>query len=451
MSAEGPEACPECGGELRQDPDVLDTWFSSWLWPFSTLGWPEPTEDLAYFYPTQWLTTGPDIIFFWVARMIMAGLEFRGEVPFSTVYLHGIVRDGKGRKMSKSLGNSPEPIDIIEEYGADALRFTMIALTPTGQDVLFDATKTELGRNFANKIWNAARFLVMNLEGYDAAAPRAETDASDRWILSRLDATVTEVTAALEESRFSEAAWGLYEFLWKEYCDWYLEFAKARFYGDDPAARARAQTVGLEVLSTSLRLLHPFFPYLTEAIWEFLPDSDGLLIRASWPEAGNRTDGEAERDIEVIREVIAAVRNLRGEMHVPPGTRVPVLVRTEGDSAARILRGETKLKALARVETLTVGAEIRKPPKSASAVARGAEIYLPLEGLIDLEAERARLAKKVAGVRKILQGIEKKLANEAFLSRAPESVVANQRETGERLAGELEVLERNLASLGEAH
>ena len=449
VSREAPESCPHCGGkDPRQDPDVLDTWFSSWLWPFSTLGWPEETEDLKYFYPTQWLTTGPDIIFFWVARMIMAGLEFRGEVPYREVYLHGIVRDPKGRKMSKSLGNSPEPIDIIEEYGADALRFTMIALTPTGQDVLYDKEKTELGRNFANKIWNAARFLLMNLEGYDPGAALGQPDVADRWILSRLDATVESVTDALATSRFSEAAWSLYDFFWKQYCDWYLEFAKTRLYGDDPAAKARAQATALEAMRTALTLLHPLFPFLTEAIWEYLPDGGGRLIRAAWPAAdAARRDAGAEEEIAVVREAIAAVRNLRGEMNVPPGTKIEVVIQADGDTAARLARGEEKMRALARVARMTVAAGASKPPKSATAVVGGMEIYLPLEGLIDLDVERRRLEKKLGELDNAVSGIDRKLANEKFVARAPADVVQGERERRDRLMADREALGRNLEAL----
>jgi len=449
VSRETPSACPECGGEdLRQDPDVLDTWFSSWLWPFSTLGWPDETPDLKYFYPTQWLTTGPDIIFFWVARMIMAGIEFLGEVPYSQVYLHGIVRDAKGRKMSKSLGNSPEPITIMEEYGADALRFTMIALAPIGQDVQFDQTKTELGRNFANKIWNAARFLVMNLEDYDASASRSEPDVADRWIRSRLEAARESVTASFERSAFSEAAWTLYEFVWKEYCDWYLEFVKGRFYGEDAGARAQAQHTALEVLRGALTLLHPFFPFLTEAVWENLPGVSGLLISATWPSEGAR-DEAAEAEIAVVQDVISAVRNIRGEMNVPPGTKVSVVVKAGGAAADHLRRSAAKVEALGRVASLIVDAAAVKPPKSAAAAVGGLEIYLPLEGLIDLDAERKRLDKKLAELTKAVDGADRKLANENFTSRAPEDVVQAERERRDKMAVEREVVERNLAALAD--
>ncbi len=456
-----PSACPACGGaNLIQDPDVLDTWFSSWLWPFSTLGWPRDTAEMRAFYPTNWLTTGPDIIFFWVARMIMAGLEFTGKVPFSEVYLHGIVRDEKGRKMSKSLGNSPEPLEIIEEYGADAVRFTMIALTPVGQDVQFSAAKAELGRNFANKIWNASRFLIMNL-GDDApaadgaggtrsaAVDEAPQDLADRWILSRLDRVTAETTRALEENRFSDAAWALYEFFWKEYCDWYLEIAKIRFYGGDPAARRRSQDTALLVMRRSLALLHPLFPFLTEAIWEFLPGAEGLLIRGAWPAPEGRLDEDAERRMGAVVGAITAVRNMRAEMNVPPSVKVRVVARAEGEAAAILRDGAGYVESLARVESLTVAADAAKPRHAASAVIEGVELYLPLEGLIDLNAERARLARKRGELRGVLEGVERKLGNESFVARAPAEVVQAERERAERFANDLAAVERNLAALGE--
>jgi valyl-tRNA synthetase len=450
VARETPASCPGCGsGELRQDPDVLDTWFSSWLWPFSTLGWPDDTEDLRYFYPTRWLTTGPDIIFFWVARMIMAGLEFTGTVPFSTVYLHGIVRDGKGRRMSKSLGNSPDPIAIIDEYGADALRFTMIALTPVGQDIKFDAKKTELGRNFANKIWNATRFLSLNLEGYDPGAETAAPELEDRWILSRLDRVTEESTRAFEENRFSDAAWLLYDFTWKELCDWYLEFAKTRFYGEDAPARARAQATALHALRRTLTLLHPFFPYLTEAIWEHLPGTEGLLIRTAWPSPEDALVPEAERDMKVLQDAVTAVRNMRAEMNVPPSLEVAVSVRAP-EAAGAVLRSRRALLAgLARVKELTTSPDLAKPRRAASAVVEGMEIYLPLEGLIDLEAERARLEKKQGELEKGLSAADRKLGNEEFVARAPAEVVEAERERRERLATDLAALRRNLEALTE--
>jgi valyl-tRNA synthetase len=447
---ETPAACPGCGAEKpRQDPDVLDTWFSSWLWPFTTLGWPNDTPELRYFYPTQWLATSPDIIFFWVARMIMAGIEFTGKIPFPTVYLHGTVRDTKGRRMSKSLGNSPDPIDLIDTYGADALRFSMVALTPLGQDVQFDAKKTELGRNFANKIWNAARFLLMNLEDYKAGADMAPLDVADRWILSRLDQVTKDVSRGLDEDRFGETAWLLYDFMWKEVCDWYLELAKIRLYGTDAGARRRTQATALEVFETSLALLHPYLPFVSEVIWGYLPGERGLLIRAPWPAGKGRTDERAEAEIAVLRTAIASIRNIRADMNVPPGSEVKAFVKSDGEPALVLSRGQAYLRSLAKVGALSVGADIAKPPRSASAVAEGMEIYIPMEGLVDLEVERQRLEKKRAEVEKGLTAVNAKLSNQDFIARAPAQVVQAETERREQLAANLDAVKRNIASLGE--
>jgi valyl-tRNA synthetase len=351
--------------------------------------------------------------------------------------------------MSKSLGNSPDPIAIIEAYGADALRFTMIALTPMGQDTNFDPKKTELGRNFANKIWNASRFLLMNLEGYEPSGEKADLDRTDRWILSRLDATTTAVTRAFEEDRYSDAAWTLYEYTWKELCDWYLEFAKGRFYSEDVPARRRAQDTALTVWRRILALLHPYFPFLTERIWGYLPERDGLLILSRWPEPGGWHDADAERNVELLKGAISAIRNMRAELNVPPSTEAPVVIRAEGEPAEVLATGEGYLRSLARVSELRVGATATKPPRSASAVAGGMEIYLPLEGLIDLDAEQERLGKKRGEIRKGLTGVEAKLANADFVARAPADVVAQESERRDRLRLELEAVERNLDALRE--
>jgi valyl-tRNA synthetase len=325
----------------------------------------------------------------------------------------------------------------------------MVALTPLGQDVLFDAKKTELGRNFANKIWNAARFLLLNLEDYDPNAPKGPVDLTDRWILSRLDRVTADVTGDVDLDRFSEGAWALYDFIWKEYCDWYLEFAKPRLHGDDPAARRRAQDTALLGMRGSLALLHPLMPYVTETIWGFLPGSDGLLMRASWPKPEGREDEVAEREMAVLQAAITAVRNLRAEMNVPPGALVPAVIRAPEETGAVLRRGETYLRSLAKVGSLAVAADAAKPRHAASAVAPGLEVFLPLEGLVNLEAERARLEKKRMEVTKGLAGIDAKLGNAEFTARAPAEVVKSERERRERLAADLAAVERNLASLRE--
>ncbi len=435
VSTEDPERCGECGStELEQDEDVLDTWFSSWLWPLSILGWPESTRDLEFFYPTSVLVTGPDIIFFWVARMVMAGLEFDGRVPFEDVHLTGMIRDENGRKMSKSLGNSPDPIKVMDRYGADALRFSVMALTPHGNDLLYSDRKVEMGRNFANKIWNAARFVLANVEDIDVQAPGGAGRAGDRplaerWIRSRYNRAIEDVTASLSQFRFSDAGQRIYDFLWHEYCDWYVEIAKIRFYGEDESARRQAQWTALEILGGSLRLLHPFMPFITEEIWHHLPSGEGSIARAAWPEAGeSELDAEAEREMGLLVDVVGAVRNIRSEMHVPPSARVKVVVRAAGDASEVIERGAEYVVALTRAGELVVSGEMARPHPSAYAVVEGAEIFVPLAGLIDLDVERRRLTKELEKITAELEKAGAKLASKNFLEKAHPDAVTRVRD-----------------------
>ena len=450
LSGEQTKPCPECGDtNWRQDADVLDTWFSSWLWPFSTLGWPDETQDLRDFYPTDTLVTGPDIIFFWVARMIMAGYEFIGKPPFSDVHLHGMVRDEQGRKMSKSLGNSPDPIDLIEEFGADALRFTMLMLTPTGGDILFGKKKVEVGRDFANKLWNAGRFILFNLrDGEPPPDPPGEPSLEDRWIASRLQAVIAETDQYLAEYRFNDAAHLLYDFTWKEFCAWYLEMAKVRIQKGTPAQGDRARGVLLSTYRQILALLHPLMPYITEEIWDHLPDKQQELIRGPWPVAqGEARDETAEREIAFFQEVVVAIRNLRSEMNISPGKPVPVGVRAAGE-AARILHDTAPaLTALGRVAELTIAPDYEKPHHAASAVVGDAELFVLLEGVIDLGAERVRLQKELARVREALDRSRKKLANQDFLTRAKPEVVEQERQKQSQLETTREKIARMLAAL----
>ncbi len=447
-----PSACRKCGGtRLTQDPDVLDTWFSSWLWPFSTLGWPEKTKDLEHFYPTQFLTTGPDIIFFWVARMVMAGIEFTGKEPFPVVYLHGIVRDEKGRKMSKSLGNSPDPLDLIDTYGADALRYTMVLLTPTGQDVLFSDSKVEVGRNFANKIWNASRLALSNMDGFDPAAVRdadLRLEAIDRWILSRMDETIAAVTENLEAFRYNEVVRLLHEFAWGDFCDWYLEFAKGRFYGNDGPEKETARTVTYRVLSTILHLLHPVMPFLTEELWSFLPGNETgaeMLIRRPWPEPDPaRRDPDAVRRVTLLREVVTAIRNLRSEMNVAPGRQVQVVVRTGANECGILADLSGYVRTLARVDDLAIAPDAPRPEVAAAAVVGETEVFLSLAGAIDLEAEVQRLTKELTRIEGQAAGIEKKLKNEDFRKKAPAHVVGQEEERLKGLQETRSRLEQNL-------
>ncbi len=473
VSKSRPAACAHCGSaNLRQDEDVLDTWFSSWLWPFSTFGWPHDNPDVRYFYSTDTLVTAPDIIFFWVARMIMAGLDVSGgiplpdgsartkiadRVPFKDVYFTSIIRDEKGRKMSKSLGNSPDPLDVIAEYGADALRFTVIFLAPLGQDVLYANEKCELGRNFANKIWNAGRFLLMNrdqigataLEGADLAL---HADLADRWILSRLHSTAGEVNDALGRFEINQASKLLYEFVWHDFCDWYIEMVKGRLYGEEPEATKQI-VLGraLHVFDQALRLVHPFMPFVSEEIWQHLAErspEESVMI-APFPSSDPQwIDRTTEEEMAFVQLVINSVRNIRGELSVPPSREISLILNFTDLRRGNILeKYRTYFQRLARVTEISHLDGGTKPPQSASAVVDGGEIFVPLGGIIDLGAERARIEKEIARVRGMLESIRKKLGNESFVSKASPEVVGKEREKLESFTANLHKLEENLAKL----
>jgi valyl-tRNA synthetase len=452
VEVETPTRCPKCGGtDLSQDEDVLDTWFSSWLWPFSTLGWPEQTPDLARFYPSSVLVTGPDIIFFWVARMVMAGYEFVGSGPFPVVYMHGIVRDGQGRRMSKSLGNSPDPIELMEKYGADALRLTLLILSPQGADIHFAEERVDIGRHFANKLWNAFRLIRPHLEGYvpDEAKARPHLRDEDQWILSLLASTTRQVTRNLTAYRIGDAALAIYDFTWRELCDWYLEMAKPRLYAGVEAPDAPAVRFTLHrVFSTVLRLLHPFMPYITEELWHALPGTEGDVCVASWPTvargAGNK---EAEARVSLLKDVVGAVRSLRSEMNIPPQRKAPILIRAEGPDAEILARQEDLISLLGKAEGVTVAPDVKKPRLAAAGLARGHEIFLPLEGLIDLDTERKRLEKELARVIKEFDQSRRKLQNEDFLGKAKRDVVDREQAKFDALGQTKEKLERNLEVL----
>ena len=458
---------PSPGEGWRQDEDVLDTWFSSWLWPFATLGWPEETEDLARYYPNSLMVTGSDIIFFWVARMIMAGIEFRGEVPFAHVYFTSIVRDAQGRKMSKSLGNSPDPLEMMDRFGADAVRFTMVYLTPTGQDLLFDEKRLETGKFFANKVWNATRLVAMRLGDEDLSAVRESAlrlTLVDRWILSRFAHAVKHTTRYLKTYRFSEAANTIYHFVWDDYCDWYLEMAKPRWSDEEPlpgaaggaapaspertADRLAARWVAWKVLDGILKLLHPLMPFVTEELWQAIPHEGEVLALASWPAARRSWfDAEAESQVSFLKELVVAVRNLRVEAGLPPGRRVPVVVRGTPDQLDLVDRLGAQIRPLARIETLALARDGSRPPVAASAIVRGAEVFLPLEGLIDLEEERARLTREADKLLTDLESTKKKLRNQDFLTKARVEVVERERHRLAELEETLEKLKRAQESL----
>jgi valyl-tRNA synthetase len=451
-----PTACAHCGsGAIEQDPDVLDTWFSSWLWPFSTMGWPERTRTLERFYPTDVLVTGADIIFFWVARMVMAGYEFVGDVPFRSVYFNSIVRDLQGRKMSKSLGNSPDPLEVIQEYGADALRFTIVALAPPGEDVRYAKEKTDLGRHFANKIWNAARFVLRQVP----ADTRVESlqvfrsedfGLADRWILSRLERVSREARAALEQFRFNEVALGLYQFLWHEYCDWYIEMSKLAL-AEPTSPRARVtRSVLVGVLERALRLLHPIMPFVTEEIWQHLPIervAPSIMV-APFPRPDDRwLDPEAEALAGQLIAAIRGVRNLRADLGIAPSARITVRLPSGVPAQTRVLL-EQYLGLLARVGTVEVLAPLEHPVGEPSVVVDGiGEIFVPVRGLVDTAEVRDRLERELLKVRKDLEQVEGKLARADFVARAPQEIVAKEKEKAGALRERAENLQRHLQAL----
>jgi valyl-tRNA synthetase len=462
VAREDPTECPECGGELRQDPDVLDTWFSSWLWPFSTLGWPDETKDLKAFYPTDTLSTAPEILFFWVARMIMAGYEFMGEAPFNEVLLHATVRDHHNRKMSKSLGNGIDPLEVVEEFGADALRYTVVAGAALGTDIQLNYENLEdafaPGRNFANKLWNAGRFALMNLGDEPVSSPDALRDAlelPDRWILSRLSRTARKVDAALESLRFHEAADAMHGFFWGEVADWYLEVIKDRLQGSSGTeSREAAKATLVAVLDGVFRLLHPIMPFITEALWRRLPWPEGheraeSLMIATWPAPqAEWEDEEAERAMGGLMELISTVRMLRSEYDVPAGAEVTVVLTNEAPGLRSVVDREAALvRRLARAELADAG-EAAVSGAGANAVLRGgAELVIPLEGVIDIDREVGRLRDEMARVERLLADTEKRLANEQFVTRAPADVVAREREKAESFRDQQTRLSRKLAAL----
>jgi valyl-tRNA synthetase len=436
VSREDLTECPGCRGPLRRDEDVLDTWFSSQLWPFSTLGWPRDTPELKTFYPTSCLVTAYDILFFWVAKMAMMGLHIMNEVPFRDVYIHALVRDAEGRKMSKSKGNVIDPLAVMEQYGTDAFRFTLAALAAQGREIRLSSERIEGYRNFANKLWNAARFVLSNLDGYrPALARKAPVTLAERWIRSRLQRTILDVRRALARYRFNDAAGAVYQFLWHEFCDWYLEWSKLTLQrDDDPPARARTQATLLEVLETTLRLLHPFMPFITEEIWQRLPKGKGApasVMIAPFPRVRRRgLDPGAEAGMAPIMAVISAVRNLRSELHIPPSRPLTAIVRPPaGPVATSLLEAAVPVGALARAE-VRVDPAATRPPRSLLAIADGCEVYVPMEGVVDVEAERGRLSRELRRLEEELARTEAKLAREDFRQRAPAEVVAREEARG---------------------
>ena len=450
---QAPKVCPKCGGShLERDQDVLDTWFSSGLWPFSTLGWPKNTDDLKAYYPTSVLVTGRDIIFFWVARMAVMGIEFMKDVPFHDVLIHGLVLDAQGRKMSKSLGNGIDPIEVIKEYGADTLRFTLITGNTPGNDLRFQKERLEGTRNFCNKIWNACRFALMHLEDYDQSAPAAGPNLADRWILSRYHRCALEVTKALEEYDLGLAASRVYEFLWDELCDWYIEIIKPRLYGrETPESRRRAQETLVETLTGTLTLLHPFMPFITEELWQHLPHQGETIMLTAWPEGDpDRLDEKAEEALSLVMDVVKAARNLRTQVNVGPGKKASLILLSDSEESQRILeecRGY--IAGLATAEEITIshtGEE--KPHQAVTAVIKGVEVYLPLAGLVDMDKERQRLEKEMKKTSGEISGLEKKLVGEGFRAKAPAEVIAKEEAKLEDARYRLQALEARLEVFG---
>ena len=449
VAKDAPCKCPKCGSErLTQDPDTLDTWFSSALWPFSTLGWPnEDSEDLKYFYPTNVLVTGSDIIGFWVSRMIFSGLAYTGQPPFDTVLIHGIVRDAQGRKMSKSLGNGIDPLEIIEQYGADALRFSLLMGVSPGNDTRYSTEKVEAARNFANKVWNASRFVMMNLDGYETLEGKPLAD-SDKWILTRFDDTVREVTQHLEELDMGMAAQKVYDFIWSQFCDWYIELSKARLQGED---KKTVQAVLIYVLTGMLKLLHPFMPFLTDAVYRFVPGTQGSIMLTDWPAARDDLRFEEEAaQMEGVMDIIRAVRNLRAEMNVAVGRRAHLMLRPKEGWHDALQKSEAYFGRLAWVSELAMlSPDAPAPEKTVSAVTAAAELFIPLGDLVDIEKEIARLEKEFKGLEGEIARAEGKLSNPGFVSKAPAALVEKEREKLEINRGMLQSLRARIDSLKE--
>ena len=446
VSRTAPEKCPKCGGKMHQDPDTLDTWFSSALWPFSTLGWPEKTEDLSYFYPTSTLVTGYDIITFWVSRMIFSGLEYMGDKPFSDVFIHGLVRDSQGRKMSKSLGNGIDPLKVIDEYGADALRFMLANGTSPGNDMRYSDEKVKAARNFANKLWNASRFILMNLSD-EVTKPELPDQLlmEDKWVLSQYNDLVKSVNDNLTKYELGIAAQNIYDFLWDVFCDWYIEIAKARLQAGGEAS-LNVQKVLVYVMANTLKLLHPFMPFITEEIWQAIPNDCETIMMAKFPaydESLNFADDE--REFGRIMAAVKAIRNVRAEKNVPPSRKAHLFIDT--DFTDTFEKGSSFFERLASASDVTVGKNL-KVENAAMAVTDSAKIYLPMGDLIDREAELKRLRKDLENCEKEIKSTEGKLANKEFVSKAPEKVVNVEREKLARANERLLKIQESIRELG---
>lgn len=451
VARETPSQCQHCqSNHIQQDDDVLDTWFSSWLWPFSTLGWPLETKDLQTFYPTQFLSTAPEILFFWVARMIMAGLYFKNQIPFSQVYLHSTVCDSQGIKMSKSLGNGIDPLEVVKEYGADSLRFTILYLAPVGQRIRLAKNSFDIGFRFANKLWNASRLILMNADNVNIK-PLKELSLNlwDQWILKELNTVIKNTLQDLENFRFNDVVENLYHFIWSRFCDWYLEIVKTSLYSQDKKEKQRALSVLFYVLEKSLRLLHPIMPFITEEIWQKLPNHQGKTIMlAPFPQEQELHFEDPTPLVESIQELIYLVRNIRGDMGVTPDKKVSVIITSLDKSLCSLfLNHQEEIKILAKILDMQIEEQILKPQKSVSAVGKGFEVFVKLEGMVDFEKEKARIKKDLLKIQKDLDLTQKKLNNPQYLEKAPQGVVLKEKEKEEELLEKVKKLKQLQESL----
>jgi len=455
---EDPAKCPRCGAPVLQENDVLDTWFSSWLWPFSTMGWPEKTDDLKVFFPTDTLITGPDIIFFWVARMIMASLEFMDDIPFKDVYFTGIIRDIKGRKMSKSLGNSPDPLVLVDKYGADALRYGIMLIAPQGQDILFSEERLAVGRNFMNKVWNASRFILMNLDDDSILEEEfipedIELTLADKWILIRLKTALAKVENSIKRYRFDEIARTIYDFMWSDYCDWYIELIKDRLYKKSATEKRTALSVAIYVLKNTLKVLHPYAPFISEEIYQHLKTkSEPDIVVSDWPKIRYHCDDpNVEETFEVIQEMITALRTARSEMNIPPSAQLNLIVQGSDEQLPlKLIQNESLaeyVKNLVKVADIRIVRDGERPHPASTIVVHGTEFFIPLEGLIDVAAERQRLEKEINRLKGLLKSLSVKLTSQNFLEKAPKDVVAREKEKEQRNREQLKKLEAHLKAL----
>jgi valyl-tRNA synthetase len=447
VSAEPPESCAKCGcTAFKQDEDVLDTWFSSGLWPFSTLGWPDETKDLKYFYPTNVLVTAYDIIFFWVARMMVFGLEVMGEVPFDFVNIHGIVRDAQGRKMSKSLNNGIDPLEVVDKYGADALRFSLAIGIKPGNDMRFYWEKCEAARNFANKIWNASRFVLMNLDGDPGEVDENTIDIADKWILMRLNSVVGEVTDCMEKFDLGLAVQKVYDFAWSEFCDWYIEMAKPRLYGENDSVKKQTLAVLVHVLKNTLKLLHPFMPFVTEEIYLNLPGAEDTIMLSSWPVKNELSYEKEAQSMQEVMELIRAVRNIRTEMNVAPSHKAKITVLTDREEAVAVCTEYIKKLAYAS-DIQIIREKTQIPENSVSVVCAIGEAFMPLSELIDIGKETERLGKESEKLKGEIKRAQGKLNNPGFVDKAPEKVVAAEKEKLEKFCDMLSKVEDRIKML----